>query len=899
MPEGIGYGPRSNALAALGQGGSGRDPETERQLTRREPDWRPQKKEKVPEWWTVDSVLKTLHEMMDPYFTERQRGAPGYSDILDEPLLRRREKAPSPFPLSPEELRARIEGDSGPSITQDPSGRLVPTGPTGREVVGFIKDVALPTSAFEAMFEGGPVGQAMVPIAKATIAKKLKVMPDRPPLSKEGVSKVPSYPSEADIKKAIEEAKGAAPPGSQEYLALRKLQSKASSSDATLKHFEAGTGTRKEMVKKGKQKPYMRTMSPEDKAFERLDAERAQRALVYRDLLDPEDLEYYRKRRQERLEELFWEGHPVSPEFGRQNFPLQRAVYTDKHPPFTRELPSTIHEEKLKHEAMKLNAEQRAAESQVDLPGYTMDVSDYEKKNLAEHKAYLTEMKKTTQSKVAPELQGSYTGAHHIGTRLPVRDSLQRYGPPHGRDYSIGGDGSPLTRFGKGGQGDVALPHGAMGDGISLSFGRARQEFEAGKRRSPFPTKEETESWMDFVFADQGKNLPDDARRVFLYHDPEYLMDVTLRAIRDGDVTRIASRWYNDFHKEVSAIVGPENMEEFSALFSLLSPQNPVEANLRDALNSMRLAREYDDLIKAAGRSEWDQEEFVKFYRDVLRGTEESREIVKAGGEVLVPAPGGKEVQQRLHLKATADETGAITGTTLEGPITTDAQAEKIYKFYKQGRFEGSLKTKSFFLTVLEKDRMGAAATATNDVRVGAFFGNAEMFEEGYQAAQHLAAEVSREMSSVLKRPVTTDEVQAIWWLLGESPKGKELVGGKLGKTWPYQAGSLESALAYSKPEIDLYLKSYSPTGTRFASGVDPKSPEIGITMQQGLGEFPITRQMFEFFTRAQKKEIEDLAGGATQSPVKALGKKAIEAGGSVLDALREEVWGRTKLIKE
>ena len=69
--------------------------------------------------------------------------------------------------------------------------------------------------------------------------------------------------------------------------------------------------------------------------------------------------------------------------------------------------------------------------------------------------------------------------------------------------------------------------------------------------------------------------------------------------------------------------------------------------------------------------------------------------------------------------------------------------------------------------------------------------------------------------------------------------------------------------------------------------------------MQQGLGEFPITRQMFEFFTRAQKKEVDDLAGGATQSPVKALGKKAIEAGGSVLDALREEVWGRTKLIKE
>jgi hypothetical protein len=473
---------------------------------------------------------------------------------------------------------------------------------------------------------------------------------------------------------------------------------------------------------------------------------------------------------------------------------------------------------------------------------------------------------------------------------------------------------------------DIGLPHGATGDGMSNAFARARQDYELGRRPNRLPTNEEIESWIDVQYAKQGKKMPDDVRKVFMFHEPSELVDITKRALRDGDVRGIARTWYNDFHNAVAEVVGANNMEEFSGVWALLSPQNSVENNLRDAISAMRFGRQYDDAVKRAGR-EWDENEFVGLYARTLRNVAAGK-VKKGKGEISRMAAeglGGRSGGETLlgTLGKTLEETsttfpmranvtprfapfdekivgiprskvgmeqqmpeGTQVASTLHGQISPDEAARKVFNFYDTGHFEGSLKTKSFFLTTLEKARMGAAGTATNDVRVGAFFGQPKMFEvEGYEAAQQLAAEVSREVSDQLGVRVTTDEVQAIWWLLGESPTGAAVHGGLT----PHPSGSLESAMAFAKDEMDMFTRDYGgTTGERFAKKTED------FTMQQHEGAFPLTR---ESFRRATEAQMEDLPS-KTMNVVQNLGKEATEAGERILQELRELVWARTGLKK-
>jgi hypothetical protein len=267
-------------------------------------------------------------------------------------------------------------------------------------------------------------------------------------------------------------------------------------------------------------------------------------------------------------------------------------------------------------------------------------------------------------------------------------------------------------------------------------------------------------------------------------------------------------------------------------------------------------------------------------------------------------APGFKK-----HQEPSVRQFGVPVGTKLAGQMTTEDKARKVFAYYDRGHFEGDLKTKSFYLSTLEKERMEAAGTATNDVRVGAFLGQPAMPKEGYEAAQHLAAEISRAVSRKLGYRVTTDEVQAIWWLLGESPKGAKTVEGKT----PYKSGSVESAMAYSKDQLALFKKTYGPptppvTGTEFSPRTlrtkeSPDDPGAWgsqkVTMSRDPGDFPMTPKMFEFATEGQLAQLPS----KTKNVVRVLGDKEaaaarIAAGAEVMEELRREVWKRTGLEK-
>jgi hypothetical protein len=461
----------------------------------------------------------------------------------------------------------------------------------------------------------------------------------------------------------------------------------------------------------------------------------------------------------------------------------------------------------------------------------------------------------------------------------------EMFGHPTGRDISPWTDAQGGGRFPEGGWGDVALPHGLTSDGMSSGYRRARQD---GGRQ---PTSEELESWTDYSYAEQGRKMPISTRRVLQAWEPEELIQFTLRAIEDGDLTNMGRKWYNLFRRDIVDFVGEKNIPEFANVFAFLSPQNIVEANLRDAFAAMRLAREYSAHVQRVGR-EFDVSEFADLYEIVLR--RKPSEAGEGAGITLLGklGKGSQEASTTLrsgNLRPMKDAEGnLVEGTMVEKQKTPREAALKIGEFYKTGEFSGDLKVKSFSMTTALKDKLGGAATSTNDVRVGAMFGFKNMVEgDGYLAIQHLAAETAREVSKRLDLRVTTDEVQAIWWALGASVQGTENTIRRLGRKWPHPPGSIESALEFAGPEIEAFGKLNMPLDVAFVENAHR-------FMTDDRGGFPMNLQMFTTMTEEQlkdlpKRDAEILRNLATE--------KVKESAGEMY-RLGKEVFAKTGLVK-
>jgi hypothetical protein len=190
--------------------------------------------------------------------------------------------------------------------------------------------------------------------------------------------------------------------------------------------------------------------------------------------------------------------------------------------------------------------------------------------------------------------------------------------------------------------------------------------------------------------------------------------------------------------------------------------------------------------------------------------------------------------------------------TRSEGQATPEDVALKISEFYRTGVLKGDLKIKSFDMTTGLRDELGGAATSTNDVRIGGWFGFDEMIEnDGYVAIQHLAAMTAREVSNRLGYRVSTDEVQALWWAMGESVGGNKRMMDRLGDLWPHKQGTLDSAIAFAGPEIKRFEKWVTDEPFLKGAGKYEMAPQIA-----GRSEFPMNVQMFTTHTRDQLMDM-------------------------------------------
>jgi hypothetical protein len=914
MPEGIGYGPRSNALAALGRGSPARrgpnfSATAPASTGVYSPTWRPPEKESqlldplrpwlLPgwtQWATVDGILKTLHEMIDPHLASRERGDPGYSEILDKPLGLKRKKAPSPFPLSDEELRARLEGDSGPSITQDTSETLEPTGSSLRDIGRFIKEVILPQPGWELATELVP-GGAMVGMPMKQLAKEAGIKFLREPTKEK--------PFIGAMAKGVRE-------NVLEVLSPRKRAAESRAAGHTVESLSK-TGQGLVDVVEG-YSAGVRTLTPEQvtelnrlgidpyvsggqhvigrkKSRVTKKGKVLQGGLVKSKILRSDDW----LRRQ--LEEVF--SQPEISESGRAFVSLndyRRLAYKKKR----------TKKEQLLFEQTKEEIDNRVLDA--------LDRDIFGQRRATRLAA------KVSRGEVVDE-----------ATRINYsREGVEQFGHPTGRASDVEFDPSepaykiyrdPTQQpFPEGSLPDVALPHGTTSDGMSSTFRKARAE---GRR---LPTSEELETGVDFAYAIQGMQTPVNTTRVLQAWEPEELFDITLRGIVEGDITAKGRKWYNLFNEEMRKIVGEANMPEFASVWALLSPQNLVEANLRDALAAMRFAREYDAAVRKAGRT-FDVKEFTNLFalrlrekasvKDVKFQDLTSKEVAQLSSEDLAKYKAQGFVHPQTIIGKLGKGLGPLekrsttfkfegnlrpksgdpegTGFQIESQKTPNETAAKIAELYLSGEFKGDLKVKSFSMTTALKDLLGGAATSTNDVRVGMMFGFPDMIPgDGYLAIQHLAAEMGRELSEELGVKITTDEVQAMWWVLGASLGGTKRARDRMGAGWPHDFGSLESAVAFSKPEIALWE----------AAGFDKTKPFVPSTFKGGRprlkmvteeGEFPMDQEMFEYMTGLQ---LDDISHLQAQEIVDSFSAKEVAAAKAAMDKIGREGFLRTGLVK-
>lgn len=275
--------------------------------------------------------------------------------------------------------------------------------------------------------------------------------------------------------------------------------------------------------------------------------------------------------------------------------------------------------------------------------------------------------------------------------------------------------------------------------------------------------------------------------------------------------------WYKTFGNNFSELVGDKNMAEFSSVFSILSPQNPVERNLSDALVVMRVVREIYE--KSGGKMNWEM--FDKRLRPVVgEGKDAPKNMARDKAEVLklgdLLAPGK-------------------TTTSIKDLYFTRNQTNQLKTLYKDGIFKGDMKTSAFVMGLYQQSKgAGFFPFTVNDVHIARLFGIAKAprkTEDGlkqgfgfdttiegrktYRWVQYQMAELAR------RNDMSPDDVQATLWLYSKkflSPKGKgesafDTVGGSDWLKEVGEVGTWASASKYAEPEIAKLLAQMRKAG--------------------------------------------------------------------------------------
>ena len=409
--------------------------------------------------------------------------------------------------------------------------------------------------------------------------------------------------------------------------------------------------------------------------------------------------------------------------------------------------------------------------------------------------------------------------------------------------------------------------------------------------------------------------------------------DFLEQTIRDADEQDLD--WYRFFSRDIGQIIGPQNKPEFAGTFAILSPQSPVETNLRDAIETMIWFREYK-ASKAGGVIE--KADFVNAYRRAFRMSDAEKRVFEKTGKI----PEGYRGVRSAPLANRELEEGRKTGRAFWGPENApltneqvrqgqgvrlqnakgpDKVIEKLADFYIDGVMRGDLKTRTFAMSVLETEELGSINPTVMDVMIAQFFDSGDAFAgeelsklgfvnyksaQGYRVAQaHFnmaAVELSDRLSKEMGTEITPSQVQAIAWAVikrGEAPqsgfaglvaypprdpsvlgagiRAPSLRPGMGEGTEPIIPGTLESARAFSK----LAIEDFQNRGFTQGKGMIDLDVEGLMKIEQPLGGFPIEEAVRnpQYRGMGVQNVFKQLSGGVPDYLIPAPERQAITKG--------------------
>jgi hypothetical protein len=286
-----------------------------------------------------------------------------------------------------------------------------------------------------------------------------------------------------------------------------------------------------------------------------------------------------------------------------------------------------------------------------------------------------------------------------------------------------------------------------------------------------------------------GEDVPERIKKVMLYHEPGEKMTGLARAhsifrkIRRDHPSSL--NWYVEFKDKLTELGMPqEYIPEAAALFAIFSPKKPVEMNLAEMFWTMKHYRDF--MLERGGK--WDKRAFKRKLVDIKAGDVIAGRDPKTGKEIEVPyadyvrrVMGADEPTARRYerskmplrvnraIPAPKDrlDTDVYEGDRMTrrdvGMMFAEDQVNKIVDFYDTAQMAGDLKTKNFFLTLIQKKDGGFIPFTVNDVQVGKIFGvgitpksDTPAFDvNDYRVVQHWFAEIAQ------MEGVSPDEVQA------------------------------------------------------------------------------------------------------------------------------------------
>lgn len=329
--------------------------------------------------------------------------------------------------------------------------------------------------------------------------------------------------------------------------------------------------------------------------------------------------------------------------------------------------------------------------------------------------------------------------------------------------------------------GDVPIPHGEIEDWMSYAV----------DKYGDAPTPDEFVKAGHEYYGAIGKKFDETQLGVVKNVSVAKLIGETSAALAKNPAF---SKWYNQFNHKMREVVG-DNIDEFAGLFAITSAQNPVESNLADTLMLMRWYRQY--MSEAGGNYKADK--FVDFINDRVKG-------------------GAKEDPKHTFMKG-IDKKGKPETESYSNAALPMSQRQNIANFYKNGIYEQKnsslLKTRTYGMSVVDKDKYGYFYYPVNDVWMGHVFGKSSpdsWTTQEYRIASYLQAKVAQQLN------LSLDEVQALlWWnekaVVTMEPKDSIL--GMLG----YDKQAHATRMGARKKEIDAWKK--TPEGKAALKGLD------------------------------------------------------------------------------